>query len=56
LLIPCTIALQAALAAALRLSTVRGVLLFSLFTWVPSILLSVWYAMKKMGELEALAV
>ncbi|PWT86455.1 MAG: hypothetical protein C5B58_01370 [Acidobacteria bacterium] len=54
LLIPCTVALQAFLAATLHLSTVRGALLFSLYTWVPSIILSVWYAMKKMHELQRL--
>jgi O-antigen/teichoic acid export membrane protein len=54
LLIPCTILLQCGLAWTLKLSTVRGVLLFSLYTWVPSILLSVWFAVKKMREFESI--
>ena len=56
LLIPCTILLQCVLACILQLSTMRGVLLFSLFTWVPSIFLTVWFATKKLRQLETLAV
>ena len=56
LLIPCTIVLQVLLASTLTLSSVRGVLLFSLYTWIPSILLSAWFATKKMSELEAVTV
>lgn len=48
LLIPCTIAVQAALISILNLSTVRGVLLFSMYSWMPSVVLSLGYAMKKM--------
>lgn len=47
-LIPCTIAVQISGIWILDLSTVRGVLLFSIYTWVPSIVLSLWFAMKKM--------
>jgi O-antigen/teichoic acid export membrane protein len=47
-LIPCTIAVQATLASILDLSTVRGVLLLTMYSWVPSIVLSLWLAMKKM--------
>jgi hypothetical protein len=50
-LIPCTIAVQVATIAFLNLSTVRGVLLLSMYSWVPSIVLSIWLAMKKMREL-----
>lgn len=48
LLIPCTIAVQVAVMSVVNLSTVKGVLLFSTYSWVPSIVLSVWLAMKKM--------
>lgn len=48
LLIPCTIAVQVALISTLNLSTVRGVLLFSMYSWMPSVVLSLGYAMKKM--------
>jgi hypothetical protein len=47
-LIPCTIAVQVATIGFLDLSTVKGVLLFTMYSWVPSIVLSVWLAMKKM--------
>jgi hypothetical protein len=47
-LIPCTIAVQVAMISFLDLSTVKGVLLFTMYSWVPSIVLSVWLAMKKM--------
>jgi O-antigen/teichoic acid export membrane protein len=47
-LIPSTIVVQAVVVSVLDLSTVRGVLLFTIFLWVPSIVLSVWLAMKKM--------
>jgi O-antigen/teichoic acid export membrane protein len=53
LVIPCTIAVQAALVVLLKLSTVRGVLLFTIFTWVPSIVFSVCLAAKKMWGPEA---
>lgn len=56
LLIPCTILLQCVLACILELSTLRGVLLFSLFTWIPCILLTVWFATKKLRQLETLTV
>ncbi len=55
LLIPCTIVLQCVLASTLKLSTVRGVLQFSLYTGIPSILLSLWFAVKKMREFRPLA-
>jgi len=55
-LIPCTIAVQAVLASVLDLSTVRGVLLLTMYSWVPSIVLSVWLAMKKMWTPSAIAV
>ena len=48
LLIPCTIIVQIAMISFLDLSTVKGVLLFTMYSWVPSIVLSVWLAMKKM--------
>jgi O-antigen/teichoic acid export membrane protein len=48
LLIPCTIALQVALILFLDLSTVRGVLLFTMYSWIPSIVLSGWFAIRKM--------
>jgi len=47
-LIPCTIIVQVVLISFLNLSTVKGVLLFSMCSWVPNILLSLWLAMKKM--------
>jgi O-antigen/teichoic acid export membrane protein len=47
-LIPCTIVLQVAMITFLNLSTVKGVLLFTMYSWAPSIVLSVWLAMKKM--------
>jgi O-antigen/teichoic acid export membrane protein len=55
LLIPCTITVQAVLVAFLDLSTVRGVLLFTMYSWGPSILLSVWLAMTKMWRTPAVA-
>jgi O-antigen/teichoic acid export membrane protein len=55
-LIPCTIAVQAALASILDLSTVRGVLLLTMYSWVPSIVLSIWLAMKKMWTPNPIAV
>jgi O-antigen/teichoic acid export membrane protein len=51
-LIPCTIVVQVAMISFLDLSTVKGVLLFTMYSWVPSIVLSVWLAMKKMWEAE----
>jgi O-antigen/teichoic acid export membrane protein len=48
LLIPCTIIVQIAMISFLDLSTVKGVLQFSIYSWVPSIVLSVWLALKKM--------
>jgi hypothetical protein len=54
-LIPCTIIVQAATVAFLNLSTVRGVLLFSMCSWVPSILLSLWLATKKMWHTPVVA-
>lgn len=47
-LIPCTILLQIALVSFMDLSTVKGVLLFTIYSWIPSITLSVWLAMKKL--------
>lgn len=47
-LIPCTIILQAVLVSVLNLSMVRGVLLFSMYSAVPSIVLSVSFAVKQM--------
>ena len=55
LLIPCTIAVQVALMSVLNLSTVKGVLLFTIYSGVPSIVLSVWLAMKKMWWTPAVA-
>jgi len=55
LLIPCTIVLQCVLASTLKLATIRGVLQFSLYTGIPSILLSLWFAVKKMREFRPLA-
>jgi len=48
ILIPCTIALQIAMIFLLNLSTVKGVLLFTMYSWVPSIVLSLLLAMRKM--------
>ena len=56
LLIPCTIAVQVVLVFLLRLSTVRGVLLFTMYTWVPSIAFSVGLAVKKMWGAKAATV
>jgi O-antigen/teichoic acid export membrane protein len=56
LVIPCTIAVQAVLVGLLRLSTVRGVLLFTIFTWVPSIVFSVCLAAKKMWGAQAVSM
>jgi O-antigen/teichoic acid export membrane protein len=54
-LIPCTIVVQAAFASILDLSTVRGVLLLTMYSWVPSIVLSIWLAMKNMWRTPILA-
>lgn len=54
-LIPCTIATQVATIAFLNLSTVKGVLLFTMYSWVPSIVMSVWFAMNKMWDTPAAA-
>ncbi|MGH9536903.1 MAG: hypothetical protein ACRD3H_03210, partial [Terriglobales bacterium] len=56
ILIPCTIAVQAICASMLNLSTVRGVLLLSMYSWVPSIVLSVWLAMTKMWSPTSITV
>lgn len=55
ILIPCTLVLQIAMIYFLDLSQVRGVLLFTMYTWVPSIVLSVWLAIKKMWWTPAVA-
>jgi O-antigen/teichoic acid export membrane protein len=52
LLIPCTIAVQGLLVPVLKLATVKGVLLFSTYAWVPSIVLSLWFALKKIRDLR----
>ena len=54
-LIPCTIATQVASIAFLNLSTVKGVLLFTMYSWVPSIVMSIWFAMNKMWDTPAAA-
>jgi O-antigen/teichoic acid export membrane protein len=54
-LIPCTIVVQVATISFLDLSTVRGVLLFTMYSWIPSIVLSVWLAMRKMRGMLAVA-
>jgi hypothetical protein len=54
-LIPCTIVTQVALIWVLDLSTVKGVLLFTTYSWVPSIVLSLWLAIRKMWWTPALA-
>jgi len=51
ILIPCTIVLQVVLVMILDLSTVRGVLLFSIYSGLPGIILSMWWAMRRMWEL-----
>ena len=51
ILIPCTIVLQVVLVSILDLSTVRGVLLFSIYSGLPGIALSMWWAVRRMGEL-----
>ncbi len=55
LLIPCTIVVQVATISFLDLSTVRGVLLFTMYSWLPSIALSVWLAVRKMWTTPVLA-
>jgi hypothetical protein len=47
-LIPSTIAAQIAMILFMDLSTVKGVLLFTMYSQAPSIVLSVWLALKKM--------
>jgi O-antigen/teichoic acid export membrane protein len=47
-LIPCTIVVQAAAVSVVNLSTVSGVLLFTIYSCVPSIVLSLWLAVKNM--------
>jgi O-antigen/teichoic acid export membrane protein len=47
-LIPCTIIAQIAMISFMDLSTVKGVLLFTIYSWVPSIALSLWLALRKM--------
>jgi O-antigen/teichoic acid export membrane protein len=47
-LIPITIVLQIVLISFLDLSTVKGVLLFTMYSWVPSIVLSISLAIKKL--------
>jgi O-antigen/teichoic acid export membrane protein len=56
LLIPCTIVVQAVSASVLDLSTVKGVLLLTIYSWVPSIVLSVSLAVKKMWPETGVAV
>jgi len=56
LLIPCTIVVQAVSASVLDLSTVKGVLLLTIYSWVPSIVLSVSLAVKKMWAETGVAV
>jgi O-antigen/teichoic acid export membrane protein len=51
ILIPCTIVLQVVLVMILDLSTVRGVLLFSIYSGLPGIILSMWWAMRRMWAL-----
>jgi len=55
LLIPCTIILQVVLVMILDLSSVRGVLLFSIYSGLPSIVLSVWFAVRRMWEMPVTA-
>jgi O-antigen/teichoic acid export membrane protein len=50
LLIPCTLAVQIGLVWILDLSTVRGVLWFSIYSSLPSLILSVWRAVSAMRE------
>jgi len=51
ILIPCTLVLQVILVMVLDLSTVRGVLLFSIYSGLPSIVLSIWCAVRRMWEI-----
>jgi O-antigen/teichoic acid export membrane protein len=51
ILIPCTLILQVILVMVLDLSTVRGVLLFSIYSGLPSIVLSIWCALRRMWEI-----
>ena len=53
-LIPCTLVLQIAMISFMDLSQVRGVLLFTMYSGVPSIVMSVWLAVKKMWWTPAL--
>jgi O-antigen/teichoic acid export membrane protein len=55
-LIPCTLGVQAVCASILNLSTVRGVLLLTMYSWLPSIVLSVWLAMKRMWSPASVVV
>ena len=48
LLIPCTIAVQVAFMSVSNLSSVKSVLLLTIYSWLPSIVLSGWLAIKKM--------
>jgi O-antigen/teichoic acid export membrane protein len=50
LLIPCTIVIQVGVITFLDLSSVKGVLLFTMYSWLPSIVLSVWLAITKMRD------
>jgi hypothetical protein len=54
-LIPCTILVQIVTISFLDLSTVKGVLLFTMYAGIPSIVLSVWLAMRKMWGVPAVA-
>jgi O-antigen/teichoic acid export membrane protein len=55
ILIPVTIVLQVVLVMILDLSTVRGVLLFSIYSGLPGIILSMWWAMRRMWELPVVS-
>ena len=55
LLIPCTILVQVASISFFNLSTVKGVLLFTMCSWIPSIVISMGYAIKRMWMIPVVA-
>ena len=55
ILIPCTLTLQVVLVMILDLSTVKGVLLFSIYSGIPSIVLSIWCALRRMWEIPVVS-
>jgi O-antigen/teichoic acid export membrane protein len=54
--IPCTLVTQAFLLTIMKVSTLRGALLFGIFSLVPSILLNIWLAARGLRRTVASAV